>query len=268
MTHIEMCMSGEQFTDILSGLRTILTEARITASIGGIMTCHVDTSNTQLVKLVLSPKYFVSYKYDNGDDDHFDFGVDVAKYARIKPKKTDVVRWVICTDAGTPNKPAGDVIINNTRTYSIDCFDIYTLRKHAKIPSIPKQGATVELEGSHICDALSALTVFGDRMSITYDGKPELVFISNGYFKEELNTTPCVTVVDIVDCTLISSNVPECKTGFNNYIIQPIIKYLKNKRKIELTLGQDYPIRLTNRNLGQDINSEIMFIAAPRNPTE
>lgn len=257
-TDLIIKMSGEQYNEIIKSLAVVVTEIRIVATPCGLNARAVDTANVTLVNLNLSKSYFESYNGDKSikplNKSEFVFAIDVNKYANIKPRKDDRIEWIIPTDTEI-SEPVAQLIINNRRIFSIKCFDVKTVRKDPNYPE-PDLTNKVEIEGKSFYESYRAIAIMSDKMAIEIKGPavPHLIFSGEGdtdSVKEEIDFEAF-------------SDLGEQRSLFSLDYIKDIAIYLKDKRKIMLEFGEDHPIRITKSTLGQDINSSIMYLLAPR----
>jgi proliferating cell nuclear antigen len=255
LTKLIMNMSGEQFNEIIKGLAAVTTETRIYATPEGIDIRCVDTANVAMIEMKLSKGYFIVYHCDFEGliTPELEFAIDVNRFASsIKPKKTDGIQWIVKGEYSEIN-------VNGSRKFRIKNLDLNTCRKRPN-PYKRKWNNRLEIEAKVFYDFVMIAKIMADRMTCEFcdvgEDSERLRFVAEGD-TDERSEYLGYNIIEI-----------EGTSGFVSHYsldyLKDITRYLKDKRKIEIECNTDYPIRITKRNLGQDVDSYVRYLLAPR----
>jgi len=259
MTRVEMKMSGEQFTEIITSLSAVVHETRITANHKGLFVCSVDTAHVVMVELNLAKSYFEKYVYDNSDEGNADetkpfvFGIDLYLHKSVLPvKKTDLIEWVY----EAQGDGLSQITINGRRVYTFKSDDVTSFRKSptVKCDDVVTLKNVVEIEAKALNDFVVSACKISDKTGFSFNATAGVLLKSKGDKGEVSETLDYDSVVSLeTKHSLVSLDY-----------LKEITRAMKGYRKILLRFDEDHPVCLTKEFLGQDAGSYLTFLLAPR----
>lgn len=247
---VRLVISGDQFNEILTPLSTIAHECRVTISPDGLFARVVDVANCILSEISLSPRYFKEFSCDEPAD----LLLDVILLGIIRVKKTDEL--VIETEPDPSPEGRPWLIISTTnKTFR------FRMLSNDEVPCRPEPAHiqlthTFCVEQDWFAEAVTNISKISDLFII---GPENGTLIARSRQDDE---RMCSITLPSELCE--GDPAENVKSAFDTDYIKQICKICRRYRKLTVSINNLYPIRVHVPFLGQDPDSYITLLLAPK----